>query len=76
MSQRSDRNNLRFIGLIDKRSQYLDFEKFLKMQFDEYAFVRKSYLNRRQQKIGIEKSKLIILVIQKFLKLNKSNKML
>ena len=54
LSQRSDRNNLRFIGLIDKRSQYLDFEKFLKMQFDEYAFVRKSYLNRRQQKIGIE----------------------
>ena len=55
LSQRSDRNNLRFIGLIDKRSQYLDFEKFLKMQFDEYAFVRKSYLNRRLEKIGIEK---------------------
>ena len=51
--QRSDRNNLRFVGLVDKRSQYLDFEKFLKMQFDEYAFVRKSYLNRRQQNIGI-----------------------
>lgn len=53
LSQKSDRNNLRFVGLIDKRSQYLDFEKFLKMQFDEYAFIRKSYLNRRQQKIGI-----------------------
>ena len=24
------------------------------MQFDEYAFIRKSYLNRRQQKIGID----------------------
>ena len=54
LSQKSDRNNLRFVGLIDKRSQYLDFEKFLKMQFDEYAFIRKSYLNRRQQKIGID----------------------
>ena len=28
LSQKSDRNNLRFVGLIDKRSQYLDFEKF------------------------------------------------
>jgi phospholipid-binding lipoprotein MlaA len=54
LSQKTDRNNLRFIGLIDKRSQYLDFEKFLKMQFDEYAFIRKSYLNKRKQKIGID----------------------